>query len=106
MNKNLNLKTQNIRSLNLSTTTMKRKINALCHEKNHLIFATNCQIGSKENIVKNEFYRTENGPYHIICNSKSQTLAGVLIAIHNDLNCKIIDRKKDTFTDSLFLKSL
>ena len=55
MNKNLNLKTQNIRSLNLSTTTMKRKINALCHEKNHLIFATNCQIGSKENIVKNEF---------------------------------------------------
>ena len=83
MSINFNIKTQNVRSFNLSTSTLvlKTKIKAVCHEKNDIILLTNCQIGNKESLVKKEFLTTINGPYHLFTNSSSNIGAGVAIAI-------------------------
>ena len=100
------VKTQNLRSLNLSNsnTSYKEKIKASCHEKNGILLLTNCQIGNKEHLIKKEFLTTPNGPYHILTNSKSNTSAGVLIAVHNDLDAKIIDYRADNDNRLLIVK--
>ena len=97
MSINFNIKTQNVRSFNLSTSTLvlKTKIKAVCHEKNDIILLTNCQIGNKETLVKKEFLTTINGPYHLFTNSTSNIGAGVAIALHNNLDAKILDIRKD-----------
>ena len=106
MSINFSIKTQNLRSLNLSnsSTSYKEKIKASCHEKNSILLLTNCQIGNKEHLIKKEFLTTQNGPYHIFTNSKSNTSAGVLIALHNDLDAKVIDHRADNDNRLLILK--
>ena len=57
MNINASLKIQNVRSLNLSLgiDITRKKIDALTHESDDIIFIINTQIGKNKSIVQREF---------------------------------------------------
>jgi hypothetical protein len=108
MNFNIKLKTQNLRSFNLSTSliSMQKKVSATTHENDDIIFLTNTQVGTKRNIVEKEFLNCKNGPYLTYFNSDSASSAGVMIAIHIRLELKILEIKKDDENRILILKTL
>ena len=82
MNLNATLKIQNVRSLNLSLgiEITRKKIDAITHESDDVIFIINTQIGKNKAIVQREFLTCRNGPYMTYFNSDSSRAAGVGIA--------------------------
>ena len=83
MNINASFKIQNVRSFNLSLgiDVTRKKIDAITHESNDIIFIINTQIGKNKAIVQREFLTCKNGPYMTYFNSNSSRAAGVGIAI-------------------------
>ena len=83
MNINSSFKIQNVRSLNLSSGIhiTRKKIDALTHESDNIIFIINAQVGKHKQIVEKEFLTCKNGPYMTYFNSSSSRAAGVGIAI-------------------------
>ena len=73
MNIDTSFKIQNVRSLNLSLglDTTRKKINALTHESDDVLFIINAQIGNNNKIVQREFLTCKNGPYMTYFNSES-----------------------------------
>ena len=79
MNINTSFKIQNVRSLNLSLgiDITRKKIDALTHESNDIIFIINTQIGKNKAIFQREFLTFRNGPYMTYFNSDTSRAAGV-----------------------------
>ena len=61
MNFNIKLKTQNLRSFNLSTSliAMQKKVSATTHENDDIIFLKNTQLGTKKSLVEKEDKETK-----------------------------------------------
>ena len=80
MNINLSIKTQNVRSFNLSSQDgfFKNKIKAVVLEQDDIILMTNTQIGDKSNMLNKEF-NLEG--YEVIHNSNHNNMKGVSIAL-------------------------
>ena len=108
MNINTSFKIQNVRSLNLSLglDITRKKINALTHESDDVIFIINAQIGNNKNTVQREFLTCKNGPYMTYFNSDSSRSAGVGIAIRLCADIDILDTAKDTNDRILILKTM
>ena len=97
MNLNALLKIQNVRSLNLSQGLDKarKKINAIRHEADDIIFIINTQIGNNKSLVQREFLQCKNGPYITYFNSESSRAAGVGIAIKMNADIDVLNIVKD-----------
>ena len=108
MNLNTSFKIQNVRSLNLSQGIDKtrKKINALTHESNDVIFIINAQVGQHKKTVQREFMTCKNGPYLTYFNSKSSRAAGVGIAIKFGAKIEVLDIEKDDQDRILILKTM
>ena len=102
MNLELSLKTQNVRSFNLSEnglTSMRKKVKAAILEEDDVIMLTNVQLGNNKLMVEREFLFAGKNPYEIYTNSKASDARGVLIAIKIKANIQVIDTKKDEETE-------
>ena len=108
MNINCSFKQQNVRSLNLSQGLEKtrKKIDALTHESDDIIFIINCQIGKNKATVQREFLTCKNGPYMTYFNSDSPRAAGVGIAIRLCSDIEVLDQVKDNHDRILILKTM
>ena len=108
MNLNTSFKIQNVRSLNLSQGIDKtrKKINALTHESNDVIFIINAQVGQHKKTVQREFMTCKNGPYLTYFNSNSSRAAGVGIAIKFGSKIEVLDIEKDDQDRILILKTM
>ena len=108
MNLNATFKIQNVRSLNLSQDIDKtrRKINALTHESDDVIFIINSQVGQHKARIQREFLTCKNGPYITYFNSNSSRAAGVGIAIKLTSNIDVLDIEKDNNDRILVLKTM
>ena len=100
MNIDTSFKIQNVRSLNLSLglDITRKKINALTHESDDVIFIINAQIGNNKNIVQPEFLTCKKGPYMTYFNSDSPRSAGVGIAIRLCADIDILDIDNEIIT--------
>ena len=68
MNLEISLKTQNVRSFNLSENglcSMKTKIKATMLEGDEILLLTNTQIGRNRHIIEKEFLIGGEDPYEI-----------------------------------------
>ena len=108
MNINAYLKIQNVRSLNLSLgiDITRKKIDALTHESDDIIFIINTQIGKNKSSVQREFLTCRNGPYMTYFNSDSSRAAGVGIAIKLCADIEVLDMVKDNNDRILILKTM
>ena len=108
MNINCSFKQHNVRSLNLSQGLVKtrKKIDALTHEGEDIIFIINCQIGKNKATVQREFLTCKNGPYMTYFNSESPRAAGVGIAIKLCSEVETLDQAKDNDDRILILKTM
>ena len=111
MNIHASFKFKNVRSLNLSQGLEKagRKINALTHEANDMIFIINTQIGEEEknkSMVQREFLQCKNHPYMTYFNFESSRAAGVGIEIKLCSDIEVIDQVKDNNDRTLILKTM
>ena len=108
MNINCSFKQHNVRSLNLSQGLEKtrKKIKALTHEGDDIIFIINCQIGKNKATVQREFLTCKNGPYMTYFNSDSPRAAGVGIAVKLCSDIEILDQVKDNNDRILILKTM
>ena len=108
MNINASLKIQNVRSLNLSLgiDITRKKIDALTHESDDIIFIINTQIGKNKSTVQREFLTCRNGPYMTYFNSDSSRAAGVGIAIKLCADIEVLDMVKDNNDRILILKTM
>ena len=108
MNLNATLKIQNVRSLNLSLgiEITRKKIDAITHESDDVIFIINTQIGKNKAIVQREFLTCRNGPYMTYFNSDSSRAAGVGIAIKLCADIEVLDIAKDKNDRILVLKTM
>jgi hypothetical protein len=98
MNLNSSFKIQNVRSLNLSSgiNITRKKIDAITHESDDVIFIINTQIGKHKKVVEKEFLTCKNGPYMTYFNSNSSRAAGVGIAIKLTSDIQVLDSERDT----------
>ena len=104
MNISISIKTQNVRSFNLSDKNdykTKAKIEACLSEMDDIILLTNVQIGSNINKITRKF--NDKG-YELFCNSKSNTGAGVAIALRIAKDMKILNIDKDEDDRILVIK--
>ena len=103
MNINLSIKTQNVRSFNLSSQdgSFKNKIKAVVLEQDDIILMTNTQTGDKRNMLDKEF-NLEG--YEVIHNSKHNNMKGVSIALKINKEIKIMDAKTDNDERIIALK--
>ena len=103
MNINLSIKTQNVRSFNLSSHdgSFKNKIKAVVLEQDDIILMTNTQIGDKSNMLNKEF-NLEG--YEVIHNSNHNNMKGVSIALKINKEIKIMDAKTDNEERIIALK--
>ena len=103
MNINLSIKTQNVRSFNLSSQDgfFKNKIKAVVLEQDDIILMTNTQIGDKSNMLNKEF-NLEG--YEVIHNSNHNNMKGVSIALKINKEIKIMDAKTDNEERIIALK--
>ena len=107
MNLEISLKTQNVRSFNLSEnglSSMKTKIKATMLEGDDILLLTNTQIGRNRRIIEKEFLIGGENPYEIYTNSSASDARGVLIAIRIQANIQVIDTAKDDEDRILILK--
>ena len=107
MNLELSLKTQNVRSFNLSEnglSSMKTKIKATMLEGDDILLLTNTQIGRNRRIIEKEFLIGGENPYVIYTNSSASDARGVLIAIKLQADIQVIDTAKDDEDRILILK--
>ena len=76
MNISLTLKTQNVRSFNLSSNDgfFKNKVKAVTLEQDDIILLTNTQVGDKSNMLTKEF-NLEG--YELLNNSTYNNMKGV-----------------------------
>ena len=103
MNISLSIKTQNVRSFNLSSQDgfFKNKIKAVVLEQDDIILMTNTQIGDKSNMLNKEF-NLEG--YEVIHNSSHNNMKGVSIALKINKEIKIMDAKMDNDERIIALK--
>ena len=103
MNISLSIKTQNVRTFNLSSQDgfFKNKIKAVVLEQDDIILMTNTQIGDKSNMLDKEF-NLEG--YEVIHNSSHNNMKGVSIALKINKELKIMDAKKDNDDRIIALK--
>ena len=108
MNINSSFKIQNVRSLNLSSGIhiTRKKIDALTHESDDIIFIINTQVGKQKKVVEKEFLTCKNGPYMTYFNSNSSRAAGVGIAIKLTSDIQVLDSERDTEDRILILKTM
>ena len=109
MNLELSLKTQNVRSFNMSKNglvSMRKKVKAAILEEDDVIMLTNVQLGTNKLVVEREFLFAGKNPYEIFTNSSANEARGVLIAIKIKANIQVIDVKKDDEDRILILKTL
>ena len=109
MNLELSLKTQNVRSFNMSENglvSMRKKVKAAMMEDDDVIMLTNVQLGTNKLMVEREFLFGGKNPYEIYTNSKASDAMGVLIAIKIKANIQVIDTKKDDDDRILILKTV
>ena len=76
-----------------------KKIDALTHELDDIIFIINTQIGKNKATVQIEFLTCRNGPYMTYFNSDSSWAAGVGIAIKLCADIEVLDIAKDKMTE-------
>ena len=98
MNLELSLKTQNVRSFNMSENglvSLRKKVRPALMEDDDVIMLTNVQLGTNKLAVEREFLFGGKNPYEIYTNSKESDARGVLIAIKIKANIQVIDTKKD-----------
>ena len=104
MNISLSIKTQNVRSFNLSDKNdfkTKAKIDACLYEMDDIILLTNVQIGNNTQKITKKF---NNKGYEIFCNSKSNTSAGVAVALRIAKDMKILSIANDDDDRVLLIK--
>jgi hypothetical protein len=108
MNLNASLKIQNVRSLNLSLgiEITRKKIDAITHESDDVIFIVNTQIGKNKATVQRGFLTCRNGPYMTYFNSDSSRVAEVGIAIKLCADIEVLDIAKDNNDRILILKTM
>ena len=107
MNLELSLKTQNVRSFNLSENglcSMRTKIKATMLEGDDILLLTNTQIGRNRRLIEKEFLIGGENPYVIYTNSSASDARGVLIAIKLQADIQVIDTAKDDEDRILILK--
>ena len=107
MNLELSLKTQNVRSFNLSETglcSMRTKIKATMLEGDDILLLTNTQIGRNRRLIEKEFLIGGENPYVIYTNSSASDARGVLIAIKLQADIQVIDTATDDEDRILILK--
>ena len=107
MNLEISLKTQNVRSFNLSETglcSMRTKIKATMLEGDDILLLTNTQIGRNRRVIEKEFLIGGDNPYEIFTNSNASDDRGVLIAIRIQANIQVVDMAKDDEDRILILK--
>ena len=99
------MKTQNVRSFNLSSQDgfFKNKIKAVTLEQDDIILMTNTQVGDKSNMLTKEF-NLEG--YELLNNSTHNNMKGVSIALKINKDIKIMDAKTDKDERILALKIL
>ena len=105
MDISLTLKTQNVRSFNLSSHDgfFKNKIKAVTLEQDEIILLTNTQVGDKSNMLTKEF-NLEG--YELLNNSIHNNMKGVSIALKITKDIKIMDAKTDKEERIIALKIL
>ena len=109
MNLELSLKTQNIRSFNMSENglvSMRKKVKAAVLEDDDIIMLTNVQLGANRRAVEKEFLFGGKNPYEIYTNSTATDARGVLIATKIKANIQVIDIRKDDDDRVLMLKTI
>ena len=105
MNLELPLKTQNVRSFNMSENglvSMRKKV----MEDDDIIMLTNVQLGGNKTAVEREFLFGGKNPYEIYTNSTVNDAKGVLIATKIKANIQVIDIRKDEDDRVLILKTV
>ena len=83
MNLELSLKTQNVRSFNMSENglvSMRKKVKAAMMEDDDVIMLINVQHGTNKLAAEIEFLFGGKNPYKIYTNSKASDARGVLIS--------------------------
>ena len=98
MNLELSLKTQNVRSFNMSENglvSMREKVQAAVMEDDDIIMLTNVQLGGNKTAVEREFLFGGKNPYEIYTNSTVNDARGVLIATKIKANIQVINIRKD-----------
>ena len=90
MNISLSIKTQNVRTFNLSSQDgfFKNKIKAVVLEQDDIVLMTNTQIGDK-NIMLDKEFNLEG--YEVIHNSSHNNMKGVSIALKINKEIKIME---------------
>ena len=85
MNINSSFKIQNVRSLNLSSGIhiTRKKIDALTHESDDIIFIINAQVGKQKKNVEKELLTCKNGPYMTYFNSNSNPIQSKYLFIQS-----------------------
>ena len=109
MNLELSLKTQNVRSFNMSENglvSMRKKVQAAVMEDDDIIMLTNVQLGGNKTAVEREFLFGGKNPYEIYTNSTVNDARGVLIATKIKANIQVIDIRKDEDDRVLILKTV
>ena len=104
MNISLSIKTQNVRSFNLSDKNDYKttaKIDACLAEVDDIILLSNVQIGNNLTKINKKF---NSKGYEIFSNSKSNTSAGVAIALRIAKDMKILSITKDDDDRILLIK--
>ena len=104
MNISLSIKTQNVRSFNLSDKNdfkTTAKIEACLAEMDDIILLTNVQIGNNTQKITKKF---NNKGYEIFSNSKSNTSAGVAVALRIAKDMKILSIANDDNDRILLVK--
>ena len=103
MNLELSLKTQNVRSFNVSENglmSMRKKAKAAIMEEDDVIMLTNVQLGTNKMMVEREFLFAGKNPYEIFTNSSANNARGVLIAIKIKATYKLLTLRRMTTTES------
>ena len=104
MNISTSIKTQNVRSFNLSDRNNNRidpKIDACTFEQDDILLLTNVQIGSNKNRIAQKFLKKG---YEIFINSNSNAAAGVAICLRIAKDIKVLSVKKDNNDRIIILK--
>ena len=94
MNISLTLKTQNVRSFNLSSNVgfVKKEVKAVTREQDDIILLTNTRVGDKGNMLTKEF-NLEG--YELLNNSTHNNMKGVSIALKITKDIKVMAARTD-----------